>query len=98
MPPVPLTSLVGRVCALMAGASLLLLGFIFSLVLAAVIVVAGLMAWGYFWWRTRELRRAMTMSVPHAGASGQVFDGEATVVEERSVAEERLIAGNPEEK
>jgi hypothetical protein len=39
--------------------SLVALGaaFMFSLVFFAVLAVAGLIFWLYFWWKTRELRR-----------------------------------------
>lgn len=66
----------------MAGMILLVLGFMFSLVILALIAVAGLAAWGWFWWKTRELRKAMKQHP----AGGHVIDGEAIVVDDsRSV-------------
>jgi len=69
----------GRIATLVAGGVLVVLGFMFSLVLLAVVAVLGLAAWGYFWWKTRGLRRAMGRRPPEGG---QVIDGEAVVVEE----------------
>jgi len=67
-----------NVLALLTGALLLVLGFIFSVVVFAVIAALGLVVWGYLWWKTRELRREM-----HEHVSGsQVIEGESRVVEE----------------
>ena len=68
-----------KALALAAGAVALILGLMFSLVLIAVVVMLGLVAWGYLWWKRRQLRRAVGQR-PAAG--GQVIDGEAVVVEE----------------
>jgi hypothetical protein len=72
--------------ALIAGSVLLVLGFMFSLVLFAVIAVLGLAVWGFLVWKTRKLRRAMREQAAHEqAASGQVIDGEAVVIEEYRV-------------
>lgn len=78
--------LLGKVLGVVAGAALLVLGLMFSVVLLAVLVVAGLAAWAYFWWKTRELRKAMRERPP----DGHVIDGEAVIVEEHDAAE-RII-------
>lgn len=44
--------------ALFASVFLLILGFMFSLVILAVIALLGLCALGYVWWKTRKLRQA----------------------------------------
>ncbi|MBI5786183.1 MAG: hypothetical protein HZA64_12065 [Rhodocyclales bacterium] len=62
------------------GLALLALGLMFSVVLIAVLVVAGLAAWGYLWWKTREVRRILRERQAPA-ANDRVFEGEATVVE-----------------
>jgi len=38
----------------MAILALLGLGFMFSVVLFAVLAVGGLLLWGWFWWKTRK--------------------------------------------
>ncbi|MCX7146673.1 MAG: hypothetical protein NT042_10840 [Sulfuritalea sp.] len=45
--------------ALLTGTILLVLGFMFSVILFAVIAVLGLALWGYVRWKTRKLRRTM---------------------------------------
>lgn len=78
--------------ALVASVALLVLGFMFSLVVLAVVAVAALGIGGYFWWKTRDLRKALREQAQKAregsggpaGAntrSGHVVEGEATVVE-----------------
>lgn len=72
--------------ALIAGSVLLVLGFMFSLVLFAMIAVFGLAVWGYLVWKTRKLRRTMREQAAHEqAASGHVIDGEAVVIEEYRV-------------
>lgn len=77
--------------AALAAAILLILGFVFSVVVLAVIVVLGLAAWGYVWWRTRKLGRIMREQAP----GGQVIDGEASVVEEYPVSTRNVLPGDP---
>lgn len=77
----------GKAVALIVGAILLVLGFVFSLVLLAIIAVAGLAAFGYFWWKTRELRKTMREQAP----GGQVIEGEAVIVEEYVEAEQEVL-------
>ena len=71
-------SLPTKILAVIAGLALLVLGFMFSLVILALIAVAGLAMWAYVWWKTRELRKAMKQRP----AGGHVIDGEAIVVDE----------------
>jgi hypothetical protein len=75
--------LLGKVFGALAGAALLVLGVMFSAVLLVVLVVGGLAAWAYFWWKTRELRRTLRERPP----DGHVIEGEAVIVEERDAAE-----------
>ena len=57
---------------------MLVVGLLFSVVILAVIAVAGTMAWGYFRWKTRELRKTMKEHPP----GGVVIDGEVIVVDD----------------
>lgn len=75
--------LLQKLIALLVGAVLLILGFMFSVVVLAVVAVLGAIGFGYFWWKTRALRKAMRER-PQATIfeEGQVIiDGEARVVE-----------------
>ncbi len=90
--PEPPQGPLGKLLAFIAGATLLVLGFMFSVVLLAVVAVVVLCVWGYFWWKTRELRRILRAQQEAApgGASQaadiRIIEGEAVVVEERDSA------------
>jgi len=75
--------------ALLAGAILLILGFMASVVVFAIVAVLGLALWGYVWWKTRKLRQTMQAQAP----GGQVIDGEAIVVEEYTVTTHNVLPG-----
>jgi hypothetical protein len=80
-----------NVLALLTGAILLILGFMFSVVVLAVIAVLGLAGWGYLWWKTRKFRRAMQEQAP----DGEVIDGEAIVVAEYRVRTKNALPRDP---
>lgn len=69
---------IGKLLALTAGLVLLVAGFMFSVVILALIALAGAIALGYFWWKTRKLRKAMRQNA----SGGVVIDGEASVVDD----------------
>lgn len=79
-----------KVLTVLVGSLVLVAAFMFSLVILAVAVVLGLMIWGYFWWKTREIRQMMReqreqqQSQPRQqpAPGGHVIEGEAIVVEE----------------
>ena len=82
--------LLGRIIAALGAFALLVLGFFFSLVLLAVILVLGLAGWGYFWWKTRHARRAMR----EQARDSSIIEGEAVVIEGETVVEEnRVLSG-----
>jgi len=66
------SGLVGKVLTFVAGAVVLVMAFMFSLLVFAVVVTGGLLVWGYLWWRTRELHRQMRERPP----GGRVIEGE----------------------
>lgn len=66
------SGLLGKVLTFAAGAVLLLVAFMFSLLVFAVVVTGALLVWGYLWWKTRELRRQMRERPP----GGRVIEGE----------------------
>ncbi|MEO6975007.1 MAG: hypothetical protein ABI144_03895 [Gallionella sp.] len=67
--------------AVVATAAVFGLALMFSVVVVAIILVAGTIAWGYLWWRTRELRKQMRNYPP----PGMMREGE--------MAEEDVIRG-----
>lgn len=85
----------GQLVAFVAGAILLVLGFMFSVVLLAVVAAVGLCVWLYLWWKTRELRRVLReqqdapRSAAFGAAEGQVIEGEVIVVEEHDIPSPR---------
>ena len=88
--PTTRPGLLGKLLAAVGGAILLAVGVLFSLVILAVIAVAGLAAWAYFWWKTRKVRQAMR----EQASCGQVIDGEAVVInefEEDKIAEREAL-------
>jgi UPF0716 family protein affecting phage T7 exclusion len=80
----PPTSLLGKLLALVAGAILLILGFMFSLVLLAVFLAVALALGTWFFWKTRHVRKAMRESaaMQDPPGSGNVIEGEVVIVEE----------------
>ena len=89
----PPGSLLGKLFALLAGAILLVLGFMFSLVLLAVFVAVGLTVGAWFFWKTRHVRKAMREAGPirNPPADGVVIEGEAVIVEEYRVSEKPAL-------
>jgi Flp pilus assembly protein TadB len=65
-------SLLSKVVAFVVTIALFGLTLMFLVLLFAVILTAGAMAWGYLWWRTRELRKQMRKHPP----GGVVIEGE----------------------
>ena len=65
------SSIVARVLAYSTGAVLLVVAFMFSVVLFAIVAAAGLLGLGFLWWKTRELRRQLRERPP----GGHVIEG-----------------------
>jgi hypothetical protein len=65
-----------------AGAAVLVAGaFLVSLLLLVVLITVGLVAWGYIWWRTRELRDQMREQFAAMQARGPAPAAEVTIIE-----------------
>lgn len=77
-----------KLATAIATVAVLGLALMFSAMLIAVILLAGTIAWGYFWWKTRELRKQMRNYPPQ----GVVMD-EAKVEVERDVIRGEIIEG-----
>ena len=90
----PPQTLFARVVGVVVGVIALGLALMFSAVVFVVLAVAGLALWGYFWWKTRALRRQMQEQMermqqqgfeppfPQPAADENVIDGEAVRVDE----------------
>jgi hypothetical protein len=82
-PPGPLGKLIG----FFAMVVLVVLGLMFSAVVLAIASVIGLGVFGYFWWKTRALRKAMkehaaTHAPVETPIQGNIIEGEAVVIGE----------------
>ena len=87
-------TLLARVLAVVVGLLALAAAFMFSIVIFAVVAVAGLALWLYFLWKTRALRQQIRerMRAQEAAPktaepdpSGEVIEGESVrVVDERN--------------
>lgn len=85
---------VQKVVASLLGLAMLVFGVMFSIVIIPVIVVLAGLGIGYFYWKTRALRKAMAAAMAEAGSRGgagagidnSVIEGEAVVIrEEREI-------------
>lgn len=70
--PTGALALLGKALAFAAGAVLLVVVFMFSLVLFAVVIVGALVLLAYLWWKTRDLRKQLRERPP----GGHVIEGE----------------------
>lgn len=83
-----------KLLAIIGGAILLLLAFMFSLIVLPIVFAIGLGFFGWLWWQTRKLRRHLRDNPPPGWGKppvpdGQVIEGEATVVGEEMPGERR---------
>ena len=69
-------SLFGRVLGIAAGIVLLVLGFTLSALLFAFLLVAGILAGGILWWRTRALRQALRSQMQQMAAGREEYRAE----------------------
>ena len=72
-PSLPVTML-----TFVSAAVLLVVAFMFSLLVFAILATVGVLVWGYLWWKTRELRKQMRELPP----GGRVIEGEAICEDE----------------
>lgn len=91
------TGLLGKILAALFATVLLAVGFMFSVVLLALAAVLGVVGLGYFWWKTRAIRRVLREQMA-AARHGQhtVIEGEATVVWEAPRARSYQLRGDDE--
>lgn len=76
--------LLQKIGAIIATVVIFGLALTFSVMFFAVVLAAGVVIWGYVWWRTRELRKVMREAQAQAQAqatrsdtaSGLIIEGE----------------------
>ncbi len=68
-------SLFGRVLGIAVGIVLLVLGFTLSALLFAFLLVAGILAGGILWWRTRALRQALRSQMQRMEEGRAEYEG-----------------------
>ncbi len=88
------TGPLGKALALIGGLVLLAVGAVLSVAVLAVVAVIGLSVFGYVWWKTRALRKALREQAMNGmppparhddPAAGEVIiEGEAVVIEDDS--------------
>ena len=90
----PPQTLFARIVGVVVGVIALGLALMFSAVVFVVLAIAGVALWGYFWWKTRALRRQMQEQMERMQQQGfeppfrqpaadeNVIDGEAVRVDE----------------
>lgn len=89
----PLRNLV----AVVATAAVIGLALMFSVAVMAVILVAGSIAWGYLWWKTRELRKQMR-NYPLRGVVMEAESVEEDMIGDVIEGEVIHVVDTPEEK
>jgi hypothetical protein len=83
----PPQSLAARIAGVALAALAIGAALMFSVVILAGLTLAGLAFWGWFWWKTRALRRTMRepMRARGHGTPGRRPPGGADVIEGEAV-------------
>ncbi|MDG4549549.1 MAG: hypothetical protein P9F19_04885 [Candidatus Contendobacter sp.] len=82
-PPLPKTSLLGRLGLALVATVAVVAGFAVASLLFAVLVVTGLAFGGWLWWRLRRLARQAQRAAP------TILEGEYTVMPDYPALEAR---------
>lgn len=77
----------GKALTLLLTAAVLVLAVMFSLVALAIAAIGGLFFAGWFWWKTRALRRAMRDAAPSAAAAAERRPPDGEIIEGECVRE-----------
>ena len=70
----PSRSLLERIVGVLLGVVALGVTLFFSAVVFIILAIAGLAVWGYFWWKTRALRRQMQEQMRAQGGEAPYRD------------------------
>ena len=91
--------LIGKLVGFVIMVVMLALGLMFSVVLLAGVLVIGLGAFSYFWWKTRDVRKKMKeRAAAQASRDGTIIEGEAVIVEDGTQAGESLRIAESQER
>jgi len=82
--------LLRKVLTFVVTIAVVCLALMFSALLFAVIAVVVVVAGGYLWWKTRDLRKQMREQFQEQPSGGVIIEG--TVIESRMI-EGRIIEG-----
>lgn len=96
----------GKLLTFIFGAAFVVIAFMFSLIALAVVAVAGVLIGGWFWWKTRAVRKQMremqekmqTGNRPSAEQSvmdGLIIEGEVIRETRESGLPGKLLRQNP---
>jgi ABC-type bacteriocin/lantibiotic exporter with double-glycine peptidase domain len=78
-------TLLQRILGALVGIVLVVVGLVFAWMVLVVAAALALVIWGWLWWRTRELRRAVERGERRGGV---IVEGEYRVErEERRIGE-----------
>ncbi len=99
-------SLLGKVLSLLLGATFLVLAVMFSVIALTIVALGGVIFAGWFWWKTRALRKAMqasqidqyTFNTGRANATNTTASTNATVIEGECMREAGPAAHLPNNK
>jgi ABC-type phosphate transport system permease subunit len=77
--------LFARILATVAASGLFVLAFMVSAFVLAGALALGLLAWGWFWWNTRAMRRALREQMRNASPGSQASGGREIAIIEGEV-------------
>jgi hypothetical protein len=84
-------TMLGKLATFAAGASVVALALMFSLVALAVIAVGGTIAGTWLWWKTRDVRKQMREQAERQPGGGYIIEGEAIRADEQPVPSGKLL-------
>jgi hypothetical protein len=84
-------TMLGKLATFAAGASVVALALMFSLVALAAIAVGGTIAGTWLWWKTRDVRKQMREQAERRPGGGYIIEGEVIRADEQPVLSGKLL-------
>jgi len=84
-------TMLGKLATFAAGASVVALALMFSLVALAVIAVGGTIAGTWLWWKTRDVRKQMREQAERQPGGSYIIEGEVIRADEQPVPSGKLL-------